>query len=522
MKYAVETIQQALSLKKQGMKSRAIAAALGVSKSIVNYWCAGATAGAREAAELKPVADGYAISRHEKRKQLNKKRYIITSAQNNTHIHRKFWQTLLAAKDFLGAELIVSTFTYNRHGFSNLGKNDEDLWYAPELKPYIVNEPVELAKGLALHGELNITPTAVNPLSGLQNYVQNNSGIFPHCKVALKSLPSHPKQGARFLYTTGAVTLMNYRNQKAGIIAEFDHVFGALLVEVDGAGEWFVRQLNAETDTGCFYDLNVRYTPEGAELSVGAVEAINMPDLHMENVTERMFNLVVDMQEQLSPKRVLLHDTIDYKVRNHHNISDPVWRFNNYHHGNESVEDSLKKACNLVYSAFVRDGQETIVVRSNHDKAIETWLNQADYRNDPENAVFFLTLQKERYEAMLRGDSFNALEYVYRRYTGDSSVVFLEEDADYNVLGIACGWHGHNGNNGARGSNSGYRLLGVKVNKGHSHTAEILGGVYCSGVLSEDVFAYCKGPSSWSCSFIITYTNGKRAIVTQKKGSWRA
>jgi len=52
MKYTVETIQQALSLKKQGMKSRAIAAALGVSKSIVNYWCAGATAGAREAAEL--------------------------------------------------------------------------------------------------------------------------------------------------------------------------------------------------------------------------------------------------------------------------------------------------------------------------------------------------------------------------------------------------------------------------------------------------------------------------------------
>jgi hypothetical protein len=33
---------------------------------------------------------------------------------------------------------------------------------------------------------------------------------------------------------------------------------------------------------------------------------------------------------------------------------------------------------------------------------------------------------------------------------------------------------------------------------------------------------YTKGPSNWTHSHIVTYTNGKRTIVTIYNGKWRA
>jgi hypothetical protein len=63
------------------------------------------------------------------------------------------------------------------------------------------------------------------------------------------------------MYTTGACTLRNYINRKAGQVATFHHVFGALYVEVAEDGKWFVRQIMAD-DSGAFYDLDVYYTPD--------------------------------------------------------------------------------------------------------------------------------------------------------------------------------------------------------------------------------------------------------------------
>src|SRR5690606_32144844 len=80
--------------------------------------------------------------------------------------------------------------------------------------------------------------------------------------------------------------------------------------------------------------------------------------------------------------------------------------------------------------------------------------------------------------------------------------------------GIECGMHGHAGPNGGKGTPRGFARLGRKANIGHFHSAEILEGVYVAGtcgILDPD---WTTGPSSWSHSHIVTYKNGKRAIVT--------
>ena len=105
------------------------------------------------------------------------KRYILTSAQNNTFVHEDFWANVLAFAKHYNAQILVGTFSYNQNNFGKLAvKNgtkkpfEHELWYDPAIKPYISDTPRELAPGLTWSGNMNILPTEDNPISGLETY----------------------------------------------------------------------------------------------------------------------------------------------------------------------------------------------------------------------------------------------------------------------------------------------------------------------------------------------------------------
>ena len=186
-------------------------------------------------------------------------RYILTSAQNNTHPHKDGLNNLLAYVNFLeklpkaSCQLMIGTFSYAIDAYGEkavkrgtwLAKGDAlgKLWYAPELTPYFCDESVQLAPGLVWCGEMNILPTTANPLTGLAEYNGRNSNIIPHVLFAMESIASLPDEATKFNYTTGTITLRNYIQKRTGIVAERRHCYGALLVEVDDGGNWYVRQL---------------------------------------------------------------------------------------------------------------------------------------------------------------------------------------------------------------------------------------------------------------------------------------
>ena len=45
------------------------------------------------------------------------KRYILTSAQNNTFVHKEFWENVLTMAEYYGAQILVGTFSYNQNQF---------------------------------------------------------------------------------------------------------------------------------------------------------------------------------------------------------------------------------------------------------------------------------------------------------------------------------------------------------------------------------------------------------------------
>ena len=105
-------------------------------------------------------------------------------------------------------------------------------------------------------------------------------------------------------------------------------------------------------------------------------------------------------------------------------------------------------------------------------------------------------------------------------------VAFVPRNGSYLVCqqagGIEIALHGDEGPNGARGSALNMNKMAVRINRGHEHSASIIDGVFTSGLCGLMDQGYNSGPSSWSHSQILTYSNAKRTLVTIIDGKWRA
>jgi len=456
--------------------------------------------------------------------------YIITSAQNNTYIHKETWRNLQALADHLGAEILVGTFSYNRGAYGKLstkrGKDapkEKDLWYDPHIEPYIRDERLELAPGLQWCGEMNILPTAVDPLAGFETYSGQASAIFPHAKIAMRSIAAGVKGvPAKHTYTTGCVTKRNYVPKRAGLRAEHHHTYGGLIVEAKPNG-WWVRQLHC-TDDGVMQDLDV-VVKNGTVRTGQRVEAITWGDAHALLLDPDVESEMHDMLDALRPRYQFAHDVMLGSVSNPHSTRNLHEQYMRYirGHGWSSLEHELA-GCSDFLRSIAREDVDTIVVDSNHDRPwLERWMREQDGRSDPANAIIWLQLNLAWYEAARDGRRFHALKHALELVgLPKGTARFLLEDESFIVAGVECGMHGHLGVDGRRGSPRQLRLVGRRSNIGHCHSAGIWDGLYAAGVSCELDLKYNSGPSSWSHSHIITYPTGKRSIVTMQKQGWRS
>lgn len=470
------------------------------------------------------------------------KTYILTSAQNNTTIHKGLWANLLALKEYCGAELLVGRFTYMKSGLGESGDKakftevkSETLYgsktvgWAPEIEQYTYDYRAQLAPGLVWCGEWQRLPTTKRPLSGYETYTGRNSGIFPHSKLEMASVANAKNEPTKFNYTTGTVTMRNYIVKGAGLQATFHHCYGALLVEVDSDGHWFVRQLNADSE-GTIYDLDLR-VKDGIVDNFYRPAGMTFGDIHDQESDPTIAKLNDDMTEELGPYACFYHDILNFGCRNHHERKDPFRKLQRFVRGQDNVREEVADSMEFVQRrADVWPDTLHIVVDSNHDRAMERWLRESDWRHDPINMEFFMESTLAKVKAIKNQDAdFHMLRHWYGEMCGshNHNVKFLDEDESYVLCedangGIECGMHGHLGPNGARGSAASFAKMGRKANVAHTHSSGIYDGIYTAGTSSKMDMGYNHGPSSWSWSHIITYPNGKRAIITMRHGKWRA
>ncbi len=200
--------------------------------------------------------------------------------------------------------------------------------------------------------------------------------------------------------------------------------------------------------------------------------------------------------------------------------------YEKYVAGEDSVYDELLETASVCKNQITRPWMQTVVVRSNHDEHLDTWLDKFSFRDDLINAEFYLEAQLQKVRAIKAGKpEFNMLEWGLKKFgiAKEHNMKFLDLDESCITCkkyggGIENGYHGDRGPNGARGSRASLAKMARKLIIGHSHSAGILNGVYQVGTSSKLRLSYNRGPSSWSHTHCITYANGKRTLFTVWKG----
>lgn len=489
----------------------------------------------------KPVAGGKKKAAEIKAtlpKKGNIKRYILTSAQNNTHVHDAFWSNLLALAKHYGAQIMVGTFSYNQNNYGKLAvkagtkkETEHELWFDPAIKPHINDKRTELAPGLIWCGEMNIQPTEENPLSGLETYAGSNSVVFPHTKIEMRSVATPANIPVKLMYTTGAVTLLNYIQKKAGLKAEHHHRYAFLVVEVDEKGRWWVRQIAASKNGRSIQDLNVVVEDGVVVLANGQIEAVTWGDLHSTMADETVVASAQEILDTLLPKYQFLHDIMEGASTNRHlqGKPEPYKRFDTWLRGLHRVDEELKKTRETL-ERYIRPWCQTVVPDSNHDRNwLRSWLENYDYRYDPANAELFLRLQNFVYSEIRKGILPKNVNLADRALVAESglkadTVKFLLPDESFEIMGVECGMHGHLGPNGRFGTPINLSKIGTKATTGHTHVAGIYHGLYVAGTSTKltDAWTYTVGPSAWTHSHVLLYPNGQRTVVTVKDGKWKA
>lgn len=440
--------------------------------------------------------------------------YILTCAQNNTHIDRDFLKSLEHMAEYYGATILAAKTLYNKGAFAqpDLKADSDDIWFDKAIQSYLTDEHCNLDDKFHFIGNANIIPTAKNPLSGFEGItLPGVHAVLPATKIALKVIPALKGADITIQAATGSVTKRNYIMRKTGAVASIEHNIGAVIVDTRNNSIVHVEQM--EGTKGFYYRSDMFFGPDGVEYPTKHVAAINLGDMHCEKM-KNWHNILI-LLESYKPQNIVVHDVLDFSSRNHHNIKDPVFMFAQETIG-ASVEQDLITVSEYI-EALVEYCADVHVVESNHDLALERWLKETDFKQDPTNALVYLTCMKEIYTRIAEHnmEGFNLLQFALSEFgsPNSSNANYLKTDQSLIIAGIEMGCHGHNGINGSRGSPAQFRKLGVPMNTGHTHSPSIIGRVYTAGVSASLDMDYNKGPSSWALAHIVTYENGQRAIL---------
>lgn len=459
-------------------------------------------------------------------------RVILTSAQDDTPVHLPFLRNLEAYANHLGACIAVGGFTYQRGLFEDHAAATGV--FAEEIRDYMVYDRARFGRDLLFVSDANVLPTATNPLNGWQTSNGGQHVVVPHARVALESIPRMVDQAPRYAISTGCCTRPSYTPRAAGRKAIQHHTYGALLVEIDSDGEVFFGQLIGD-ESGSFQDLNY-YVEDGVVKPGYRVASIAWGDIHHDQLDQAIalasfgydraklrFVDRPNLLDRLQPYYSFLHDTLDFRWRNHHNIHDPIAMARMAARGTVSVEREVAEAVAFA-NGMRRSWCETRIIESNHDAAIAKWLLADDGRYDPENAYLWHRLNADWHDAIRAdNDNFNPTEHAFRKMGLADNIEFVHAGMSSVVQDVEHALHGDLGIGGSRGSPLQYRRFGRKVTSAHTHTPRIADGSYVAGVSAKQKQGYNKGPTTWAHAHVVLYASGNRAMILMSAdGRYRA
>lgn len=450
------------------------------------------------------------IKARERKFNKKKRKFLITWAQNSTAVHENFISNIESYAKFINADIHVIAGRY-KNPTSVFTDKDYDVW-ADRIIQYLDAGRHEVHKHMWIMSDVKIQPTAVDPMVGLQGMSGINSCVFGSPKVQMETIPVLEGNLPKLMMTTGACTVKNYTDSKAGKKGEFHHTLGFVIVEIKNEEIFFSRQITA-TDDGNFTDLFYK-VEDGNVTKIDTIAAAVLGDLHYGQHDERVLDKTLDLFKSLKPENVILHDVFDGLSINHHESKDPFIQYQREVDGTNSLKSEIES---MLEGLEKFSDYNVSIVRSNHDDFLDRWLKNTDWRkaNTLKNSIEYM--------------EFSALLLKGEAPKGIIPYLINKKFPSFRTLGrsdslVVNGWelaqHGDIGSNGSRGSLMQFRKLNTKIVVGHYHSPGRKDGALAVGTSTKLRVNYNLGPSGWLQSHVIIHHDGKAQHINFIRGEF--
>lgn len=427
------------------------------------------------------------------------KRFLITSAVNDTPLVSEAFKTFKKIADELDACLLVIPGVYKNPDLKHQGVINGYTW-PEEILPYICNVDIQINKSLIIKGKTRIQYTVINPLSGMNHAGGIQSEIYGHPQVAMQMVPTAKTELPKMLHTTGTISQPNYGGSQRAQKAEFHHSISAVFIEVEGSTFW-PTQVHFDGQGAHLFDRY--YHPRGSRRAK-EVAGIVYGDTHIRSLTPKTAASLDIVANALDPEHQIYHDLHDQHLGSHHNEKNVLFRIEKNATKEFSIREELMLSAN-----FLKGKKNAVIVDSNHHRHLDQWFNRGA-ANDPVNVDLYFELGHLACQDIAAGGDGNLFRLFLEEYC-EEEIRFVDGDEAFIVAGIDCSQHGDVGPNGSRGSAQAFSKTGHKTVIGHSHTPGIVKGCYQVGT-SALALAYAVGYTSWMNTHCIIYPNGKRGL----------
>ena len=442
------------------------------------------------------------------------KRFIVTTAVSGCSVDANFLASIQNYSKIHNAELLVLVASDPAASVNKFGFVDPKI---PIENIVVAN--VSLNSNIHIN-TIKLSAKHIDPITSLTRIGQRDGTfIYASPKQRLKFVATGNNRSTHAVMTTGAITLPNYVSERymsdrTAVIAEHDHIMGAIIVEIEDDKIYHFRQIQADKD-GNFIDIGKEYSSE----AVADIEpaAFVLGDWHSGSTNDTVVQCWKEMTKLLKPKRLILHDLFDGLSINHHEEHNIILRSQRAQKGHLNLRDEFVNMVKDLNDLTKWNSEEIVVVKSNHDEFLESYLCECKYANDAYNHRFSLDLAR----AFLDGHDpikFGCEQLGLKR---GEKIRWLRRDDDYVIARIQLGAHGDKGANGARGSTRGMENAYGQSVTAHTHSPEILRGAWVVGTSTRLKLSYNQGPSSWAHTSCIVYPNGSRQLINVIKGKWR-
>lgn len=450
----------------------------------------------------KKIEDTRDFKKAKKRKfDKKKKTFIITYAQNATPVHKGLWKNIEAYAESLGANLHVIAGRYKNPTSMWSGNQDSNEWWDSKVTKYLDANRHNIHKHLQVLSDVKVSPTASNPLSGLNGMTGLESCVVGHPRQHLKSLPVLEGYPNKLLLSTGACTKANYTDSKSGKKGEFHHMYGFVIVELDGKN-FHIRQVNADNN-GDFYDLFNRVKDGDVMENKDGCEAAVLGDIHIQHNDNIATDISFGLLDIMKPKHTMIHDIIDCESISHWDTLNPFRMMKKEEEGTDNLYQEIR---DMIQWSKDRLKYNLVVVRSNHDDFLDRWLQRSDWRRCGNRKLYLEAANILANECVAQKKG--VIPYYLESEFGDK-IKTLGLDDSYRVLGWELGMHGHIGANGSRGGANQFKAMNTKTITGHTHQPTKIDGHMSVGTLTHLRVGYNKGLSSWMQTNVLIYPDGK-------------